>query len=50
MINHAIYVVKPSNFTLTLLKTLTEIGEWLKNHEQRLAYYNLVKGFLLRKD
>ena len=34
----------------SLLKTVTEIGEWLKNHEQRLAFYHLVKGFLLRKD
>jgi hypothetical protein len=32
------------------LQTAKEIEKLMKNHEKSMAYYNMVKGFLLRND
>ena len=32
------------------LQTAIEIEKLMKNHEKSIAYYNMVKGFLLRND
>ena len=41
------------NFPLKVgssLQTTIEIKKLMKNHEKSIAYYNMVKGFLLRND
>ena len=41
------------NFPLKVgssLQTAIEIEKLMKNHEKSIAYYNMVKGFLLRND
>ena len=47
------YCLAFHNFPLKVgssLQTTIEIKKLMKNHEKSIAYYNMVKGFLLRND